>query len=109
MYITLGSIKRNLGLFNLELIDIILAGVYALVFIILFALGFYQTGLIILLLGIFSLIPISFSKQNRMYKLVLLVGSFLLRRKTFYYHLEDEEVRRDRYNTFIKNIKERKN
>ena len=107
MYITLQTTKRNLGLFNLEIKDIILAGVFALAFIILFALGFYQTGLILLFTGIFFLVPVSFSGQNRMYKLIILVGSFLLRKKTFYYHLENLEVRRDQHISFIKKIKTR--
>ena len=109
MYITLQSTKRNLGLFNLEVKDIILASVFALAFIILFSIGFYQTAIITIITGIFLLIPVSFSQQNRMYKLILLVGSFLFRKKTFYYHLENQEVRRDQYTTFIKKNKRRKN
>lgn len=109
MYITLQTTKRNLGLFNLEIKDIILASVFALAFIILFTIGFYQTSLILIGTGIFLLVPVSFSKKNRMYKLILLVGSFLFRKKTYYYHLTSNEVRRDQYKTFTKTFKRRKN
>ena len=79
MYITLQSTKRNLGLFNLEVKDIILAGIFALAFIIFFSLGFYQTGLV-----------------------------FLFRNRTFYYHLETDEVRRDQYKKFTRTIQRTK-
>ena len=108
MYITLQSTKRNLGLFNLEVKDIILAGVFALMFIIFFSLGFYQTGLVFLFTGIFLLVPVSFSQKNRVYKLIILVGSFLFRNKTFYYHLETDDVRRDQYKRFTKTIQRTK-
>lgn len=104
MYITLQSTKRNLGLFNLEVKDIVLAGAFALAFIIFFSLGFYQTGLVILFSGIFLLIPLNFSQKNRIYKLIILVGSFLFRKRTFYYHLETDEVRRDQYKKFTRII-----
>lgn len=106
MYITLQTTKRNTGLFKLEIKDIILASAFALAFIIFFSMGFYQFGLTIVLLGIFLLMPVSFSQQNRVYKLIILVGSFLLRKKVFYYHLENKE---DRRNLLVKNFKERKN
>lgn len=109
MYITLQTTKRNLGLFNLEVKDIVLASVFALAFIILFSLGFIQTAIITIISGVFLLIPVSFSQQNRIYKLILLVGKFLFKKKNFYYHLEDNEVRRDQYNSYIEKIKKRKN
>ena len=109
MYITLQTTKRNLGLFNLEIKDIVLASVFALAFIILFSLGFIQTAIITIISGVFLLIPVSFSQQNRIYKLILLVGKFLFKKKNFYYHLEDNEVRRDQYNSYIEKIKKRKN
>lgn len=109
MFITLQTTKRNLGLFNLEVQDIILASVFSLVFIILFSIGFYQTSIIVILTGIFLLIPVSFSKKNRMYKLIILVGSFLLRKKTFYYHLENQEVRRDQHISILEKIQKGKN
>ena len=109
MYITLQTTKRNLGLFNLEIKDIVLASVFALAFIILFSLGFIQTAIITIISGVFLLIPVSFSQQNRIYKLILLVGKFLFKKKNFYYHLENNEVRRDQYNSYIEKIKKRKN
>lgn len=109
MYITLQSTKRNLGLFNLEIKDIVLASVFSLAFIILFSIGLYQISLITIFTGIFLLIPVSFSKQNRIYKLIILFINFVLKRKTFYYHLENQKDRRNQYNSFIKKFTNRKN
>ena len=42
MYITLKSIKRNLGLFNLEFEDLIIGGIFILVFVVLFLLKIFS-------------------------------------------------------------------
>lgn len=97
MYITLQSPKRKLGLFDLEFKDIVLGGIFAILFTVFFILELYQTGLVFLLSGIFLLVPVSFSGQNRMYKLVILVTNFIFRNKNFYYH----KVRRDQHNKII--------
>ena len=55
MYITLQSIKRNLGLFNLEIEDLIIGSIFGLIFIVLFLLHFYTTSLVVISLGILSL------------------------------------------------------
>ena len=57
MYITLQSIKRNLGLFNLEFEDLIIGSSFLLLFTILFLLQCYTTAIVILLLGVLGLIP----------------------------------------------------
>ena len=72
MYITLESPKRKLGLFDLEFQDLIVGGILTIFFIIFFTIEQYQIGLIFILAGIFLLVPVSFSKQNRMYKLIIL-------------------------------------
>ena len=51
MYITLKSIKRNLGLFNLEYEDLIIGGIFILVFTILFLLRLYTISIVIISLG----------------------------------------------------------
>ena len=108
MYITLESPKRKLGLFDLEFQDLIVGGILTIFFIIFFTIEQYQIGLIFILAGIFLLVPVSFSKQNRMYKLIILFTRYLFRNKTFYYHKED--VRRDQHISKIKrNLKEIKN
>ena len=62
----------------------------------------------ILFTGIFLLVPVSFSQKNRVYKLIILVGSFLFRNRTFYYHLETDDVRRDQYKKFTRTIQRTK-
>ena len=72
MYITLKSIKRNLGLFNLEYEDLIIGGIFILLFTILFLLKIYTLSIVVISFGILSLVPMDFSKCNRMYKLFIL-------------------------------------
>lgn len=85
MYITLQSIKRNLGLFNLTIEDLIVASVFGVTFTILFLVGFYTIAIIIVSLGLISLCPIDFSKTNRIYKLFILFTKYLLKNKNYYY------------------------
>jgi len=86
LYITLQSIKRNLGLFNLELEDLIIGSIFGLLFIILFLLHFYTFSLVIISLGVLSLIPMDFSKCNRMYKLFIVFTKFLFKNKNYYFY-----------------------
>ncbi len=91
MYITMQTIKRNLGLFNLQLQDIIIGGIVAVVFVTLFLLRFYTSGLVILSLGIISLVPMNFSKADRTYKLVILFCRYLFSNKEYCYFLEEDK------------------
>lgn len=86
MYITLQSIKRNLGLFNLELQDLFIGGGILLVFTILFLLKIYGLATLVISLGFISLVPIDFSKCNRMYKLFILFFKFLFSDRNYYYY-----------------------
>ena len=86
MYITLKSIKRNLGLFNLEFEDLIIGGIFALIFTILFLAKFYTIAIVIVSLGALSLVPMDFSKCNRMYKLFLLFVEYLFKNKHYYFY-----------------------
>lgn len=86
MYITLKSIKRNLGLFNLEFEDLILGGLFVLFFTILFLLKFYTVAIVVISFGALSLVPMDFSKCNRMYKLFILFVKYLFKNKNYYYY-----------------------
>ena len=86
MYITLKSIKRNLGLFNLEFEDLIIGGIFILIFTILFLLKIYTLSIVVISLGILSLVPMDFSKCNRMYKLFVLFAKYLFKNKNYYYY-----------------------
>lgn len=86
MYITLQSIKRNLGLFNLTLEDLFVATFFGITFTIVFLLGFYTTAIVIISLGIISLCPIEFSKAERMYKLFIIFIKYIFRNKNYYYY-----------------------
>ena len=74
MYITLKSIKRNLGFKGIEVSDIVIAFPIIILFIILFCFTPLKIpSLIFLMIGIFCLLPINVSKKNRMYKVIGLI------------------------------------
>lgn len=97
MYITLQSIKRNLGLFNLEIIDIIIGSIFILIFTFLFLLKFYTTAIIVISLGVMALLPIDFSKCNRMYKLFLLFTRFIFKNKNYYFYNEGDNEYKNKF------------
>lgn len=89
MYITLKSIKRNLGFKGIEISDIIIALPMIIVFIVLFCFTPLKILSVIgLMIGIFFLLPINVSKKNRMYKVIGLIFRFLFREKIFVYQKE---------------------
>lgn len=86
MYITLKSIKRNLGFKGIEVADILIAFPIIVLFIILFCFTSLKIpSLIFLLVGIFCLLPVNVSKKNRMYKVLGLMFQFISRQKIFVY------------------------
>lgn len=86
MYITLKSIKRDLGFKGIEIPDILIAFPIIIFFIILFCFTKFKiSSLIFLLIGIFCLLPINVSKKNRMYKVLGLIFQFVFRKKIFIY------------------------
>ena len=92
MYITLKSIKRNLGFKGIEISDIIIAFPMIILFIILFCFTPLKILSVIgLMIGIFCLLPINVSKKNRMYKVIGLIFKFLFREKIFVYQKEGKE------------------
>ena len=89
MYITLKSIKRNLGFKGIEIQDVIIALPIVILFIVFFCFTRFKIpSIIFLMLGIFSLLPINVSKKNRMYKVIGLMFKFLFREKVFIYQKE---------------------
>ena len=88
MYITLQSIKRNLGLFNLKLEDLIIGSIFGIIFTILFLLKIYMVAMAIISIGVISLFPIEFSKCNRIYKLFILFSKFIFKNKNYYLYYE---------------------
>lgn len=78
MYITVKSIKRDLGFKGIEVSDIVIGLPMILLFIILFCFTPLKILSIVgLMIGIFCLLPISVSKKNRMYKVLGLIFSYI--------------------------------
>lgn len=89
MYITVKSIKRNLGFKGIEISDIVIALPMIILFIVLFCFTPLKIPAIVgLMIGIFCLLPVSVSKKNRMYKVLGLIFRFLIREKIFVYQKE---------------------
>ena len=89
MYITVKSIKRNLGFKGIEISDIVIALPMIILFIVLFCFTPLKIPAIVgLMIGIFCLLPINVSKKNRMYKVIGLMFKFLIREKVFIYKKE---------------------
>lgn len=88
-YITLKSIKRNLGFKGLEVNDIFIAIPFIAFFFSLFCFTHLKIeSLSVLIIAVFLLLPINLSQKNRMYKVLLLLVEFLIRRKIFIF-IED--------------------
>ncbi|MDO5568579.1 MAG: hypothetical protein Q4G04_00500 [bacterium] len=96
MYITLKTIKRNLGFKGIEVSDIVIALPLIILFIILFAFTPLKIfSLVLLMIGIFCLLPINVSKKNRMYKVLVLIFKYIFRTKIYVYtnkNIEKGEV-----------------
>lgn len=91
MYITVKSIKRNLGFKGIEISDIVIALPMIILFIVLFCFTPLKIPAIVgLMIGIFCLLPINVSKKNRMYKVIGLIFKFLIREKIFVYQKEGQ-------------------
>ena len=89
MYITVKSIKRNLGFKGIEISDIVIALPMIILFIVLFCFTTLKIPAIVgLMIGIFCLLPINVSLFNRMYKVIGLIFKFLIREKIFVYQRE---------------------
>ena len=86
MYITVKTIKRNMGFKGIEIEDFIIGIPIALIFIIMFCCTpFKIASIVFLLIGAFSLLPISVSKKNRMYKVIWLIIKYLFKPKKYVY------------------------
>ena len=89
MYITVKSIKRNLGFKGIEVSDIIIALPVLIIFIILFCFTPFKIPSIIgFMTAIFCLLPVNVSKKNRMYKVLVLIFKYLIRDKIYIYKIE---------------------
>ena len=93
MYITVKSIKRNLGFKGIEISDVVIGLPLILGFIILFCFTpFKIPSIVFLMIGIFCLLPINVSKKNRMYKVLILISKYITRNKTFIYQRKEEGI-----------------
>lgn len=85
MYITISSIKKSLGKY-IEMNDLYIGLPILFLFLTLFSFDATRMlALIILTIGVFLMLPITVSKKNRMYKIVILLFKYLFGVKEFIY------------------------
>lgn len=85
MYITISSIKKSLGKY-IEMNDLYIGLPILFLFLTLFSFDTTRMiALIILTIGVFLMLPITISKKNRMYKIVILLFKYLFGVKEFIY------------------------
>lgn len=91
MYITINSMKKTLGKY-IEMNDLYVGIPMLMIFLILFAFTPYKLiSIIFFTTCVFLMIPINLSKKNRMYKVLGLFFTFILKKKNYYYIKEKEE------------------
>ena len=85
MYITISSIKKSLGKY-IEMNDLYIGLPILFLFLTLFSFDATRMlALIILTIGVFLMLPITVSKKNKMYKIVILLFKYLFGVKEFIY------------------------
>lgn len=97
MYITVKSIKRNLGFKGIEFSDLIIGIPILTISIILFLFTPLKLfSIIFLMVGFFCLLPINVSKKNRMYKALIMVFSYIFRKKYFVNYSEEVNYEKEK-------------
>lgn len=83
MYITISSIKKTLGKY-IELNDLFIGIPMLIIFLSLFSFSSTRMfSIVFLTICIFSMIPVNVSKKNRMYKVLWLFISYVVRCKRY--------------------------
>ena len=94
MYITISSIKKSLGKY-IEMTDLYIGLPILFLFLTLFSIdGTRGIALILLTTGVFLMLPVNFSKKNRMYKIVILFIKYLFGVKEYVYMKGDNNEKR---------------
>lgn len=85
MYITIKSLKKNLGKF-IEITDLYIGIPMLFIFLIIFSFtNFKLESLVFLSICLFMMIPINMSKKNRMYKIIIMIIRYVFRCKEYVY------------------------
>ncbi len=95
MYITVKTIKRDLGFKGIEIADGLIGFPILTIFTLMFSLSPYKMfAIVFLMVGIFMLLPINVSKKNRMYKVLGLMMNYCFRMKQYTYSKKQLEKER---------------
>ncbi len=92
MYLTIQSTKRRVGFGGIELNDLIIGIPLFFTLLIMFSFsGLRQISIILFVISAFMFIPVSLSKKNRMYKIIILVFKFLKKDRKFVYYKDSKK------------------
>lgn len=92
MYITVKSIKRNLGFKGIEVADLIIGVPIFFLILLLFSFSSLRLFAVILfVISVFMFIPISLSKKNRMYKILFLFFNYLRKEKEYIFFKDERK------------------
>lgn len=95
MYITVKTIKRDLGFKGIEISDVIIGFPIIAICILMFSFSSLKIpSIIFLMIGVFMLLPISVSKKNRMYKVIFLMINYCIREKEYIFTTKKLEKER---------------
>lgn len=91
MYITIKSIKKTLGKY-IEMSDLYIGLPMLMIFLTMFAFTNLKVEAVIFLtICVFLLIPINVSKKNRMYKVMILLFTYLFKNKNYCFFNEEQK------------------
>lgn len=103
MYITISNIKKSLGKY-VEMSDLYIGAPILFLFLSLFSFDSTRTAsLMILTIGVFLMMPITVSKKNRMYKIVILLFKYLFGIKEYVYMKGENNEKRETIKKIKKN------
>ena len=92
MYITVPSIKKTLGKY-IEMKDLYIGLPMLFSFLLLFSFSTHKiASLVYLTICVFLMLPIKFSKKNRMYKVAILMVKYLFNCKEYTYKRNGDDI-----------------
>lgn len=92
MYITVPSIKKTLGKY-IEMKDLYIGLPMLFVFLLMFSFTSHKiASLVFLTMCVFLMLPVSVSKKNRMYKVVILFVKYLFNCKEYIYKRNGDDI-----------------
>lgn len=92
MYITLKTVKRQVGFRGIEATDLLVGCPVLFILLLMFSISSIRMlSIILFVITVFLFLPINLSKKNRMYKVMYLTFKYLFKSKNYMYYSENEK------------------